>query len=287
MNVVRRSDASAEPATINWVGKSVGVVGLGVAGSACAWALIERGARVAACDSATDSAVEEVARRLRGAGATVSLGTAELPDDLELLVVSPGVPPHAEVIQAALGRGVPVWGELELAWRLRDPGGAAWLCVSGTNGKTTTTLMMASILTAAGCRTAAVGNIGVSLVAAVTAGVPYDALAVEVGAPQLPFVHTISPLAAACLNLAADHVDHFGSFSAYRAAKARIFERVRRARIYNADDPATVSLLGDAPRPPRLGRRPDDAEPGLPESSAWASLWDHRPDRCSASALTC
>lgn len=259
MTGAQYTEPSAGPDAIDWAGKRVGVIGLGVAGAACAWALLRRGARVTACDSKIDDGLEDLARQLRGAGAVVRLGEAGLPDDVDLLVVSPGISPNAEVIQAAQYQGIPIWGELELAWRLRDPDGAPWLCVSGTNGKTTTTLMLASILTAAGCRTAAVGNIGSSLVTAVTDGAPYDALAVEVGAPQLPFVHTMSPLAAACLNLATDHVDHFGSFAAYRAAKARIFERVRRARVYNADDPATIRLLGDAVKTTPLGQGRDEA----------------------------
>ncbi|NQU37488.1 MAG: UDP-N-acetylmuramoyl-L-alanine--D-glutamate ligase, partial [Actinobacteria bacterium] len=110
-----------------------------------------------------------------------------------------------------------------------------------------TTLMLESILKAAGKRTAAVGNIGVSLVEAVTSGIAFDVFAIEVGAPQLPFVHTISPLAAACLNVAPDHVDHFGSYEAYVAAKARVFERTVRACIYNVDDPVTEHMVEEAP----------------------------------------
>ena len=141
---------------------------------------------------------------------------------------------------------MPVWGELELAWRIRDPEGAPWLFVTGTNGKTTTTLMLASMLKAAGLRTDAVGNIGVSLVAAVLDPRPYDVLAVEVGAPQLPFVHTVSPHAAVCLNLAEDHVDFFGSFRAYRDAKARVYERTQVACVYNSQDPATIEMVEQA-----------------------------------------
>ena len=236
---------------IDWPRLRVVVIGLGVAGIACTEALLRNGARVLACDSAVGEPLQVRARALRSAGATVVLGAADLPDVLDLLVVSPGLPPSAAVIESALRRGVPVWGELELAWQLRQPGAAPWLCVSGTNGKTTATLMLAAILAAEGKRTAAVGNIGSSLVAAVTGPDPYDVLAVEVGAPQLPFVESMAPLAAACLNLAEDHVDHFGSFDAYRVAKGRIFERVQAARIFNADDPATVALLRDVERTDR------------------------------------
>ena len=71
-------------------------------------------------------------------------------------------------------------------------------------------------------------------------------IAIEVGAPQLPFVHTMSPVAAACLNIAEDHIDHFGSMEAYVAAKARIFERVQEAVVYNVEDPVTLRMAEEA-----------------------------------------
>ena len=231
----------------DWLGVHVGVVGLGIAGFACADALIQRGAHVTIHDESQGEKQVERATILEILGAKIELGKApQAAQDCELLVVSPGVPPHADVIADAIARGIPVWGELELAWRLRGDDPARWLFVTGTNGKTTTTLMLESILKAAGKKTAAVGNIGVSLVEAVTSGMAFDVFAIEVGAPQLPFVHTISPLAAACLNVAEDHVDHFGSFDGYVAAKARVFERTQRACIYNVEDPETQRMVADA-----------------------------------------
>jgi UDP-N-acetylmuramoylalanine--D-glutamate ligase len=233
----------------DWRGFNVDVVGLGIAGFACADALMQRDARVTIHDAATGDKQRERATILEILGAQIHLGVdVEIdPEQSQLLVLSPGVPPHAPVVEAAKRAGIPIWGELELAWRLRGENPASWLFVTGTNGKTTTTLMLESILKAAGKRTAAVGNIGVSLVEAVTSGIAFDVLAIEVGAPQLPFVHTISPLAAACLNVAPDHVDHFGSYEAYMAAKARVFERTVRACIYNVDDPVTEQMVEQAP----------------------------------------
>ena len=146
---------------------------------------------------------------------------------------------------------MPVWGELELAWRLRPAQGAApWLVVTGTNGKTTTTLMLESMLRAAGLRTVAAGNIGVSMVDVVMAEATpegaLDAIAVEVGAPQLPFLHSMSPQASVCLNIAEDHVDLFGSFEAYVAAKARIYARTQVAAVYNVADDVTRRMVEDA-----------------------------------------
>ena len=231
----------------DWRAFPVAVVGIGIAGFACADALLQRDAAVTVLDAADGVDQRERARILDILGATIELGSQpQLPDTCGLLVLSPGVPPSADIVAAAQERGIPIWGELELAWRIRGEKPAKWLFVTGTNGKTTTTLMLESMLRAAGRNTAAVGNIGVSLVEAVNSRIPYDVLAVEVGAPQLPFVHTVSPHAAACLNLAPDHVDHFGGYSEYVAAKAKVFERTVKACVYNVDDPATEQMVRDA-----------------------------------------
>ena len=228
-------------------GLRVAVAGIGVAGFACVEALLERGAAVIAVDGGQDAERQDRAEVLRLLGAQVRLGDAEsLPEDIDLLVVSPGFPPKAPINLAAASAGVPVWGELELAWRLRDPEHAAdWLVVTGTNGKTTTTLMLESILRAAGAATTAAGNIGNSLVSAVTQQ-RLDVVAVEIGAPQLPFWHTVSPHSTVCLNIAEDHVDHFGTFEQYVAAKAKAYERTQVAAVYNAADPQTLRMVEEA-----------------------------------------
>ena len=235
----------------DWTGLHVAVAGIGVAGFAAADALLSLGARVTAFDAGEGPRQQERATVLEVLGATVRLGDGlTLPDGADLLVVSPGLPPGAPVIRTALERGVPVWGELELAWRLRPSSAAPWLVVTGTNGKTTTTLMLESMLRAAGMRTVAAGNIGVSLVEVVmgeaTPEGALDAIAVEVGAPQLPYLHSMSPLASVCLNIAEDHVDLFGSMQAYVAAKARIYERTQVAAVYNVADPVTRGMVEQA-----------------------------------------
>jgi UDP-N-acetylmuramoylalanine--D-glutamate ligase len=230
-----------------FAGQRVAVAGIGVAGIACAQALLERGAEVVAVDAGTDAQRQERAAALTARGAQVRLGDATtLPDALDLLVVSPGFPPGAPIIEAALAAEVPVWGELELAWRLQGrDAGADWLVITGTNGKTTTTLMLESILRAAGAATVAAGNIGTSLVE-VVANQRLDVIAVEIGAPQLPFWHTVSPHSTVCLNIAEDHVDHFGTFDRYVATKAKAYERTRVAAVYNAADPATLRMVEQA-----------------------------------------
>ncbi len=235
----------------DWTGVHVCVAGVGIAGFAAAEALLGLGARVAVIDASSGPRQQDRGRALEALGAEVRLGDGDtLPGGAELLVVSPGLPPRAPVIRAARAGGVPVWGELELAWRLRPGGAAPWLVVTGTNGKTTTTLMLESMLRAAGLRTTAAGNIGVSMVEVVMnestpAGV-LDVVAVEVGAPQLPFLTSMSPLASVCLNLAEDHVDLFGSFDDYALAKARIYRRTQVAAVYNVADEQTLRLVEQA-----------------------------------------
>lgn len=232
----------------DWSPIRVGVLGLGIAGYACADSLTFLGAQVTALDERSTPDLLEKKQILETLGATIILGEPLfLPADIELLVVSPGLPPSHLVIQQALAAGIPVWGELELAWRLRDPShNAPWLCVSGTNGKTTTTLMLESMLLAAGLRATAAGNIGRSLVEAVMDPDGYDVIAVEVGAPQLPFVYTMSPLASVCLNIAEDHVDHFGSMAEYKQTKSKIFERTQRAIVFNCSDSETLQMAENA-----------------------------------------
>jgi len=234
--------------TSDWSQVRVCVVGLGVAGFAAADALINLNAKVVVIDAASGKSQKERATILEILGAEIRLGDdTKLPDDINLLVLSPGVSPLAPIVTAAQVAGVAIWGELELAWRLRDPAHPApWLLITGTNGKTTTTLMLESILLAAGKRTVAAGNIGRSLVEVVMDPTPWDVLAIEVGAPQLPFVYSISPQAAVCLNLAQDHIDLFGTYEAYRDAKAKVYERCQVAAIFNVADEETIRMVEQA-----------------------------------------
>ena len=225
------------------------VTGFGRAGYACVDSLLQAGAEhVVAFEDRDTPELQEQAQVLRTLGADVRLGTkAFLPDDAEVVVTSPGWRPETPVFVEAAERGIPVWSEIELAWRLRpadDP--APWLCVTGTNGKTTTVQMLASILTAAGHRAVAAGNVGLPLLEAVMDPEPYDVLAVELSSYQLHFTHSMSPYAAAVLNIAPDHVDWHGSMDAYAEDKGRIYENCRIACVYNVEDPVTEQLVMDA-----------------------------------------
>lgn len=220
-------------------GRAVLVAGLGISGRAAAHALTDRGAAVVTFDDRADDAhAHDVA------GLGPDLGGAEL------VVASPGLPPHHEVLAAARARGVPVWSEVELAWRLRAPrldgtGPAPWLAVTGTNGKTTTVGMLESILRAAGRHTLAVGNVGTPVVQAAV-DPSLDVLAVELSSFQLHHTASMSAQAAAVLNVAADHLDWHGSLDAYAADKGRIYEHAQVACVYNAADPRTEALVREA-----------------------------------------
>ncbi|WP_031089996.1 UDP-N-acetylmuramoyl-L-alanine--D-glutamate ligase [Streptomyces sp. NRRL WC-3549] len=228
----------------DWQGKHVTVAGLGVSGIPAARALHERGALVTVVNDGDDERSRAQAAGLEALGITVRLGDGDtLPESTELVVTAPGWKPGKPLFQAAAEAGVPVWGDVELAWRLRGPDAAPWLAVTGTNGKTTTVRMLASILEAAGLRTAAVGNIGVSLLDAVLGDEAYDVLAVELSSYQLHWAPSLRADSAAVLNLAPDHLDWHGSMDAYAADKGRAYEGNRVACVYNAQDPATEDLV--------------------------------------------
>lgn len=225
-------------------GRHVTVAGLGVSGVPAAKALHARGARVTVVNDGDDDRARAQAAELEALGVTVRLGDgATLPEGTDLVVTAPGWQPDKPLFEAARAAGVEIWGDVELAWRLRGPDAAPWLAVTGTNGKTTTVQMLAAILTAAGLRTAAVGNIGVSLLDAVLGDEPYDVLAVELSSYQLHWAPSLRAHSAAVLNLAADHLDWHGSMAAYAADKGRVYEGNRIACVYNVADPATEDLV--------------------------------------------
>lgn len=234
-------------------GLTVLVAGGGVSGFAAADALIERGARVLLVDGAEPAAGTALAERLEVLdilGVDVRVGPSHverLPDTApDLVVTSPGWRPDQSLLVAAADAGVPVWGEVELAWRLRRPGAAPWLTLTGTNGKTTTVQMLAAMLQAAGLRACSAGNVGTPILEAVLHPEPFDVIAVELSSFQLHWSRSISPLASACLNIAPDHLDWHGSFEAYRAAKGRVYERTQVACVYNVQDPVTEELVREA-----------------------------------------
>ncbi len=236
-----------------WAGRRIVVAGIGVSGFAAADALVERGAQVIVVDGRDGPGERERATVLETLGATIRLGegsTGALPDvdgaPPDLVVTSPGWRPDQPVLAAAAAAGIPIWGEVELAWRMRPAGAAPWLALTGTNGKTTTVRMLAAMLTAAGLRAVAAGNVGTPLLEAVLHPQPYDVIAVELSSFQLHWSHSLRPRASACLNVAEDHVDWHGSFQAYARDKGRVYANTEVACVYNVADPLTEQLVRDA-----------------------------------------
>lgn len=237
----------------DWAGLQVAVIGLGVSGFAAADALLERGARVCAISPDVTPAISERAEILAILGAELILGRGDEAAPVaavassDLVIVSPGVRPTDPLVVAADGAAVPVWGEVELAWRMRASAGAAsWLTITGTNGKTTTTKMLESILRAAGLRATSAGNVGTPLLEAVLHPEPYDALAVELSSFQLHYSSSISPVASVCLNVAPDHIDWHGSYDEYLRAKGKVYANTHLACVYNVEDPVTEELVMEA-----------------------------------------
>ncbi|MCV7195788.1 UDP-N-acetylmuramoyl-L-alanine--D-glutamate ligase [Mycobacterium angelicum] len=183
--------------------------------------------------------------------------------DYALVVTSPGFRPEAPVLAAAAAAGVPVWGDVELAWRLDAAGSYGpprrWVVVTGTNGKTTTTSMLHAMLTAGGLRSALCGNIGNPVLEVLAE--PVDLFAVELSSFQLFWAPSLRPEAGAVLNIAEDHLDWHPTMAEYSAAKARVL--TGRVAVVGLDDARAAALLDSAPAQVRAGFRL--GEPGAGE----------------------
>jgi UDP-N-acetylmuramoylalanine--D-glutamate ligase len=236
--------------TDSWAGVRAVVIGIGVSGFAAADNLTHVGAHVTVLAESADPVQQERAQLLEMLGATVRVGagaSATLPQGVHLVVTSPGVPPTAPLLRAAYAQGIPVWGEVELAWRLRDPEHpGVWLCLTGTNGKTTTVGMLEAILRAAGLRVRACGNIGTPVVEVMLDTEPQDVLVVELSTFQLVRTPSLRPRASACLNVGVDHLDWHGSLEAYVRAKGMVYRNTEVACVYNVQDPTTERLVMEA-----------------------------------------
>ena len=250
----------------DWRGLRVAVFGVGVTGFSVADTLVELGADVLVVAA---KASDEHRQLLDVIGAHLELHPDEatvpaaLPEFApDLVVVSPGYHPDHVLLRWAAEQGIPVWGDIELAWRLRDkvvrPDGtpAEWICVTGTNGKTTTTQLTASMLVAGGLRAAPAGNIGIPVLDAIRDPGGFDVLVIELSSYQLHWINAtpladgaggaLEPLASVCLNLDADHLDWHGSARGYRDAKAKVYANTRVACVFNQGDPATREMVEDA-----------------------------------------
>lgn len=233
----------------DWTGLSVAVLGLGKTGFSVADTLAELGAKPHVIAQSHDDERERILEVL-DVPVTIADSDESAVDALraleaDLIVASPGFAPSHPLIVAADALDAPVWGDVELAWRLRDKFGdpAPWLAVTGTNGKTTTTQLAAHMGLAAGIRTAPCGNIGVPVLDVLRDPAEFQLLVVELSSFQLHSLHSMSAHAAVVLNIADDHLDWHGGAEAYRAAKGRVYERAQIACVYNKGDEATLDLV--------------------------------------------
>ncbi|CAN5118611.1 UDP-N-acetylmuramoyl-L-alanine--D-glutamate ligase [soil metagenome] len=241
----------------DWRGLKAAVLGLGVTGFSVADTLVELGVDTLVIAAKADPQRADLLDVI-GARLVIETDPDAVPAELvglapDLVVVSPGYRPNHALVAWAQGRGIPVWGDIELAWRLRDKSGvvAEWISVTGTNGKTTTAQLTTHLLVAAGNRAAAVGNIGIPVLDAIRDPEGFAALVVELSSFQLHWLRrsgpgSLEPLASVCLNVADDHLDWHGSREAYAEAKATVYANTRVACVYNRDDPATMRMVEDA-----------------------------------------
>lgn len=239
----------------SFAGLRVLVVGLGVSGYSAARALARLDAKVRVTEADDGPLIVERAEELRALGVDVEVGGHDLGQVLaDIAVFSPGVPLDVPLAVLLRKQGVPIWSEVELAFRLAE---CDFLAVTGTNGKTTTTGLLAAMLVEGGVSALAAGNIGVPLVDAVFEVSPGGAIAVEVSSFQLATIDLLRPRIAVLLNIDEDHTDWHGSVAAYAAAKERLTlnQTPEDALVYNDEDPRCRAIASrSAARPVPFSR---------------------------------
>ena len=260
-------------------GKRVTVIGLGESGLAATRVLADLGARVLVSEQRSLEEIGDAASEAERSGAEVR-GDGHVPEHLDgadLVVLSPGVPEGSEVISWATTRGLPLWSELELGARVAT---APYVAITGTNGKTTTTNLVAEAMRRDGMDAIACGNVGYPFSLAAAEG--HDALAVEASSFQLRFHETFHPKVSALLNVAEDHTDWHGSAEAYVDAKRRIYLRQEGTDVHvgNRDDAAAAKVSRGAPC--RVAwfstGPPEDGEAGYVDGEL---MWNGEGDRRS------
>jgi len=225
------------------------VYGLGVTGFSVADTLSELGANVfVIADKADEKSLDVLevlgVKHLVGASKQDSI-SAMKSFGAELVVTSPGIKPDDELLVATGRLDIPIWTDIDLAWRVRDKSGipSQWLCITGTNGKTTVTQLVEQMMLSAGIKAASCGNIGVPILDVVRNPANFEVLVVELSSFQLHYINEISPLVSAVLNIADDHLDWHGSFEVYANTKGKIYNNTSVCCVYNVADTLTHQLM--------------------------------------------
>jgi UDP-N-acetylmuramoylalanine--D-glutamate ligase len=223
----------------------IAIIGAAATGRSLARFFLERGARVMLSDNRSADRLEGL-EQLQQAGVQLDLGghTEELLTAADLIVVSPGVPLDIPILERCRALGVPVLGEVEIAWR--ELAGTV-IGITGTNGKSTVTTLVGEMLKAWGKKVFVGGNLGTPLVEAT--GRDYDWFAVELSSFQLETIVDFRPRYAVLLNITEDHLDRYPDMASYFAAKARIFENLQAGdvAVLNLDDPLVLQAAAACP----------------------------------------
>lgn len=251
---------------MRYTDRKVAVLGAGLSGTAAAHLLKDEGARVTVLDGAEERTIlKTTIEGMRARGIEVICGpeAERYAEYVEVVVLSPGIDPRTSLAQNFTSRGVETIGELELGWRsINQP----VIAITGTNGKTTTTELLAQMLNACEQKTIACGNIGKPLSEVAREGRDLDVLTVEVSSFQLETITSFRPSISVWLNFAPDHLDRYRSLEEYRAAKLRIFD------YQTADDVAVVNAAEELP-------------PFKPRRVTFSAYEDHADFRLSEGAI--
>jgi UDP-N-acetylmuramoylalanine--D-glutamate ligase len=236
----------------DWSEVRVVVYGLGKSGFSAADTLCELGAKLLVISDAADDQTLEILNVL---GIDYLVGENEetitarfFEFSPNVLLTSPGVRPDNFLIGQAQESGIEIWTDIDLAWRVRDKFGFAseWICITGTNGKTTVTQLTEAMLLEAGVKAVACGNIGTPILDVVRDPAEFEVLVVEMSSFQRHYTGSIEPISSVVLNLAEDHLDWHGSMTDYGKAKGKIYDNTKLCCVYNAGDKVTFELLQQA-----------------------------------------
>ena len=217
--------------------KNVLVIGLGVSGISTIKALDKFGAIIWVTDTKEEEKLKEVLESLEGISVIKQLGVSDIElTNIDLIIKSPGVPPHALIIQKAVNQGIEVINDIELGYRLKTSDN--FIAITGTNGKTTTTRLVGEVLKAAGYKIHVVGNIGTGILGEIVDSKKNDIFVIETSSFQLEHTRYFKPKVSLILSLAPDHIDWHQGLENYFKAKARVFQDPQTAKycVLNAKD---------------------------------------------------